>query len=262
MLYRGIVAIDEAGGIGNENDLPWPRIRKDMKRFQNLTVGSPVFAQKNIVIMGRKTMESIPSKFFPLSDRESFILTRDPEKYREKYKDVEDVSFFSSYEEIQKEIAFRDIKAALLCEPQDAIRKEIKKIDKYFNSGFLIPEDKKLLLNFDITKLFGYEVFVAGGADIYNLFSTDIVQWDVTMVHGTYPADTFFPNPILDWEKKGLQMCDLEIQQGSHTYMSVKNTETIHSQFKARLEMVLEEMLTSRGLQLKLELDKMEKSYV
>ena len=47
-----IVATDRAGGIGYKNKLPWAKIPEDMKWFKKKTEG-------NIVIMGRRTAESI-----------------------------------------------------------------------------------------------------------------------------------------------------------------------------------------------------------
>ena len=65
-----IVAFDDCGIIGNENKIPW-RIKEDMIHFKNLTKGHPV-------IMGRKTYESIPERFRPLSERMNIVLSRKP----------------------------------------------------------------------------------------------------------------------------------------------------------------------------------------
>lgn len=54
-----IVAMSENGCIGSNGDLPWPRIKEDMRFFRETTTGSSV-------IMGRKTYESIGSKGLPL----------------------------------------------------------------------------------------------------------------------------------------------------------------------------------------------------
>lgn len=47
-----IVAMSTNGVIGKENKLPWPKCKEDLKRFKELTTN-------NVVIMGRKTHESI-----------------------------------------------------------------------------------------------------------------------------------------------------------------------------------------------------------
>lgn len=51
MLVSLIVAMDEQGGIGLKNRLPW-HLSSDLKRFKALTMG-------HHVLMGRKTYESI-----------------------------------------------------------------------------------------------------------------------------------------------------------------------------------------------------------
>lgn len=63
-----IWAEDEAGGIGQDGDLPW-RQRTDLQRFKALTLG-------HAVVMGRRTWESLP---FPLPGRENLVLTRRPD---------------------------------------------------------------------------------------------------------------------------------------------------------------------------------------
>lgn len=64
-----IVAMDHNGLIGNENDLPWPRLRADMAWFRKHTLGKSV-------IMGRKTHESIS---MALPRRENIVLSRNPD---------------------------------------------------------------------------------------------------------------------------------------------------------------------------------------
>lgn len=60
-----IVAMSTNGVIGKENKLPWPKCKEDLKRFKELTTD-------NVVIMGRKTYESIGK---PLSNRINIIVT-------------------------------------------------------------------------------------------------------------------------------------------------------------------------------------------
>ncbi|MSU74886.1 dihydrofolate reductase [Candidatus Kaiserbacteria bacterium] len=53
--------------LGKDGQLLW-RIPDDLKRFKQLTLGHPV-------IMGRKTWESLPEKFRPLSERTNIVVT-------------------------------------------------------------------------------------------------------------------------------------------------------------------------------------------
>jgi len=68
MLISIIVAMDENGGIGVDNRLPW-HLPDDLKRFKRLTMG-------HHLVVGRKTYESIGK---PLPGREMIVLTRNPE---------------------------------------------------------------------------------------------------------------------------------------------------------------------------------------
>ncbi|HSX48540.1 MAG TPA: dihydrofolate reductase [Candidatus Nanoarchaeia archaeon] len=63
------VAYDRKGHIGYQGDLPWRgQLPADMERFKQLTMG-------HVVIMGRKTYESLPAKFRPLPGRQNWVIT-------------------------------------------------------------------------------------------------------------------------------------------------------------------------------------------
>ena len=64
-----LVAYDKNYGIGAANDLLWQRdLPADLRRFKDLTSG-------NVVIMGRKTYESIGR---PLPNRQNIVITHKP----------------------------------------------------------------------------------------------------------------------------------------------------------------------------------------
>ena len=71
-----IVAFDEKFGIGKNNDLPW-KLKKDMDYFKMITTttNSQNKSKMNAVIMGRKTWESIPTRFRPLKDRINIVIS-------------------------------------------------------------------------------------------------------------------------------------------------------------------------------------------
>lgn len=64
-----IVAKSKNNIIGNKGKIPW-HIPNDLKRFKNLTTD-------NVVIMGRKTYESLPEEYKPLPNRINIIISKD-----------------------------------------------------------------------------------------------------------------------------------------------------------------------------------------
>lgn len=85
MTIALIWAESKNGIIGKENALPW-YLPNDLKYFRSLTQG-------NIVVMGRKTFESLENK--PLPNRENFVLTR-----RADFSAPEGTRIFRSVEEL------------------------------------------------------------------------------------------------------------------------------------------------------------------
>ena len=67
-MIAAIVAVDNNWGIGFNGSLLEP-IPADLKRFKKLT-------ENKIVIMGRKTWDSLPKK--PLPDRLNIVISREP----------------------------------------------------------------------------------------------------------------------------------------------------------------------------------------
>lgn len=65
---KAIVAVDKEWAIGRNNEL-LVHLPQDLKHFKELTLG-------NTVIMGRKTVESLPGGK-PLPGRNTIVLTRD-----------------------------------------------------------------------------------------------------------------------------------------------------------------------------------------
>ncbi|ANB15544.1 dihydrofolate reductase [Sugiyamaella lignohabitans] len=82
--------------IGRGGTLPW-RLAKEMKYFRQVTTNG-------IVIMGRKTWESIPAKFRPLADRTNVVITRSPENLQLP----DSVLVASSLEDAQSKVAHLD----------------------------------------------------------------------------------------------------------------------------------------------------------
>jgi len=83
MSIKLICAISKNNVIGRENNLPW-NIQEDLKRFKELT-------SNNIIVMGRKTYESIGR---PLPNRRNIVLSNNSDLR------IENVEVVNSSQEI------------------------------------------------------------------------------------------------------------------------------------------------------------------
>lgn len=70
-----VVAVDHLNGIGLNGNIPW-HIPEDLQFFKKITTKVSDPENINAVIMGRKTWESIPEKYRPLTNRLNIVLTR------------------------------------------------------------------------------------------------------------------------------------------------------------------------------------------
>ena len=78
-----VVAVADNLAIGREGNLLW-RLPKDMQYFKEVTWG-------HHVLMGRKTWESIPSKYRPLPGRVNVVISRSNDFVAEGCKVVKSV---------------------------------------------------------------------------------------------------------------------------------------------------------------------------
>lgn len=93
MSFYVIAASDQKGGIGKDGKIPW-YIPEDLEWFRKTTTNTTKVGVKNVVIMGRKTWESIPEIYRPLKDRLNIVITSEPEKHQVNKPDVFMVSSF------------------------------------------------------------------------------------------------------------------------------------------------------------------------
>jgi dihydrofolate reductase len=150
MNFELIVALNKNGIIGINNKIPW-HIPEDLLRFKRMT-------EYHIVIMGRKTFESLPPINRPLKNRINIVLTSTPEKY-ENYKSEN--LLFSNAEKVFQLIHTAAASAA----PE-------------------VLADKK--------------VFIIGGSDIYKLFLNYCSTLHITHVYlgKELYADTIYAGTI------------------------------------------------------------------
>lgn len=147
-------------GIGLNNKLPW-NIKEDLQNFKKVTTLVPQdenIEYMNAVVMGRKTWDSIPSQFKPLSNRLNVVITS------QDFEDQEDV-IFTSWKDFQKEI-----------------------LNYQNNYNMNIPKNNK--------KLFINDIFIIGGESIYKLaLETKTIKYIYTTeIHQKLNYDTFMPN--------------------------------------------------------------------
>jgi len=82
-----ILAIDKNNGIGKKNKIPW-RVKRDMKYFKDMTTNTIDPNKKNVVIMGRKSWESLPLNYRPLPGRINIIISQNTNYFSDLQPDV------------------------------------------------------------------------------------------------------------------------------------------------------------------------------
>ena len=75
MEFAVIACVDNKNGIGKDGTIPWDS-PSDRKFFSLVTTGTGYADKYNVVLMGRKTYESLPARFKPLPNRINIILSR------------------------------------------------------------------------------------------------------------------------------------------------------------------------------------------
>jgi len=68
-----LVAMDKKRAIGKNNSIPW-KLASDLRAFSRRT-------KDGVVIMGRKTWESLPAQFRPLPERTNIVITSQKNYY-------------------------------------------------------------------------------------------------------------------------------------------------------------------------------------
>lgn len=91
-----IAAVSRNGCIGKDGRIPW-NIPGEQALFKQLTL-------HKMVLMGRKTWESIPERFRPLSERKNVVITR-----QEDYPLPSGVEHFSDIESALQAHVLEDV---------------------------------------------------------------------------------------------------------------------------------------------------------
>ena len=107
-----IVASCSDGGIGKNNTIPW-HIKDDLKLFRTITKSVLNPNMTNVVIMGRKTWESIPEKYRPLQGRINIILSTTMKETNEFLNEYEHTYIVDSFKNMIKRIEYFSTKYKL-----------------------------------------------------------------------------------------------------------------------------------------------------
>jgi dihydrofolate reductase len=100
MLYSIILACTLDGGIGYENGIPWD-IKSEMELFRQITTAGTTSYNKNAVIMGRRTWESLNYK--PLKNRVNIVIGN-LEDYELNFKNLKD-----AFEYCQRKVEINNV---------------------------------------------------------------------------------------------------------------------------------------------------------
>ena len=87
-------------GIGMDGQIPW-MLRNDLKNFQQITIKTFKPNTKNMVVMGRKTWESLPIKSKPLKNRINVVLTRNTDpSFKKEIESCKDTYVKNNFNDI------------------------------------------------------------------------------------------------------------------------------------------------------------------
>lgn len=138
-----ICAHDQNNIIGYNNLIPW-NISEDMKRFRELTLN-------NIVIMGRKTFQSISK---PLPNRINIVITREPNKMFH-FKDV----YYTTLEDLNTTLNLvnKENKKIFLIGGSEIYNQLIDQCDSMYITEVYRPYDNPEMLDPEKYTFFKYQ---------------------------------------------------------------------------------------------------------
>ena len=148
--------------IGQGSKIPW-HLPEDFKWFKKMTKG-------NVVVLGRKTFESLGK---PLPERINVVLTRHPKLLRKNYPALFGRSILGiRARSLKKPVQFDLMKGPAQNNTEVRLETTLLKVD---------PEQ------------FSTDVFICGGAQIYEQALPLCSDLYLTLVKRTIYGDAFFP---------------------------------------------------------------------
>lgn len=146
--------------IGCKNQIPW-RLPADFRWFKRMTLG-------HIVVMGRKTFESLGGK--PLPSRTNVVLTRHPEQVIRAFPEL-----------------FQQSKSSCAAAtPQDLSQSDLAKLP---------TPDVRLISSLEQLhpERYSCQVFICGGAEVYVQALPRCANLYLTLVKLEPAGDAYFP---------------------------------------------------------------------
>jgi dihydrofolate reductase len=160
--FKAIAAMSLNRVIGAGNKIPW-HLPEDFKWFKQMTLGK-------VVVMGRKTFESLGK---PLPNRKNLLLTRHPRKLIRDHPEV-----FGQYKEWR---GGGQLKRAYQLRFVPLQAKQNGDIRIFKSLEMLDPEE------------FADEIFICGGAQIYEQALPRCSDLYLTLVKREVEGDAVFP---------------------------------------------------------------------
>lgn len=175
--FQVVVAAERGMGIGKDGKMPW-ELPHEVAYFKELTLKTRDPSKQNVVIMGRKTYESIPAKFRPLKGRVNVVLSS-------KYDASSPIP--------SPRGSVRDSTSSLKSVKVGTDTAKAAKVDGFLPAGSLrqameLVSDKEMRSKIET-------VFVIGGATVYKeAMKSPLCQAvHITQIDASYKCDTFFP---------------------------------------------------------------------
>lgn len=182
MYFKIIVAFDSKRGIGLNNQIPW-KLSDDLKHFKEITTKVPkdsYYKYINMVVMGRKTWDSLPPQYKPLPNRLNVILSNNPNFKAETKTKTE------TEQEAEQDKENEQEQETSLAEANEYIR-VISDFDQIYDFNEFSSNDGS------IRKI--HDIFVIGGESLYKhaVSSPYCNTIYTTEIYTDFKCDKFFP---------------------------------------------------------------------
>lgn len=192
-------------GIGNQGKLAW-HIPEDMAHFKQITTSNSGITSKydlyNVVVMGRKTWESIPPKYRPLEKRFNVVLSNSQE-----YIDRMNLEY-TEY----KNVLFTNWNSLFL------------------EGGYILLQNK--IKSLTDSNYYTFQYFIIGGAQIYSqALDTASSNGNKVIIHSTEIYPTTDKNKDLQFDAYFPKVDDKKIQLYSISEFHYSTKENIWYRF-------------------------------